>query len=89
MNRVETIKRIVRWTDFDEGIIPLYHIPGSENLADLVSKKHAFDLSLVDFASEWQNGKPWMKTELSHMPAKSYKDIVVEKSHNIEIMLRA
>ena len=62
LNRVETIRRMMEWTTGEEEV-PLYHIDGSINLANLLTKEHAPTVQDVSTGSEWQAGKPWMKLD--------------------------
>ena len=73
-NRVETIRRLIQWTtDRDE--IPLYHLAGKKNLADLLTKPHELVLDDVSKDSEWQKGSEWMKLPTDQLPLQSYEDI--------------
>ena len=73
-NRVETIRRLIQWTtDTDE--IPLYHISGERNMADLLTKPHPTTFECVGSGSEWQSGPQWMKLPTAELPVTAYKDI--------------
>ena len=76
LNRVETIRRMMEWTTGDEEV-PLYHIDGASNLADLLTKQHTLSINDVSTGSEWQTGKPWMKLDTDKMPLKQYSDLTV------------
>ena len=52
-NWVVTIRRQLRWTDREDEI-PLYHIAGTRNIADLLTKQHEFSIDLIKRNSEWQ-----------------------------------
>ena len=41
-NRVSTIRRMIEWTlELEDGAaLPLYHIDGERNIADLLTKEH-------------------------------------------------
>ena len=73
-NRVESIRRLIQWTG-DSEEIPLYHIQGTRNLADLVTKPLPLTFESVDGGSEWQNGSPWMRLPTKDLPCASYKQI--------------
>ena len=76
--RVESIRRLIQWTtNTDE--IPLYHIEGAQNLADLLTKEHEIKVENVSKGSEWQDGLPWMKIDLEKMNLISYENLSVEK----------
>ena len=38
-SRVETIRRMIEWTT-GRDYLPIYHVDGTMNLADLLTKKH-------------------------------------------------
>ena len=39
-NRVKSIVRLIEWTMCSTEKLPMYHIPGNCNLADLLTKHH-------------------------------------------------
>ena len=43
----------------------LYHVITEENLADLGTRPEKVRLTDVGPDSEWENGKPWMRCEVS------------------------
>ena len=49
-NRVMTILRMCDWTT-DKTEVPLFHIDGKHNLADLLIKKHEFSVEYVTLNS--------------------------------------
>ena len=55
--------------------LPLFHIEGERNLADLLTKKHDLQVSEVDMESEWQKGLDWMKLPTNQMPLTRYSDL--------------
>ena len=87
-NRVATIKTLISWTlsnsEIQSSTIPLYHIDGENNLADMLTKKEKFDCASVNFESEWVNGKPWMREKTSDMPLKSYESVKVPREYTDE-----
>ena len=69
-NRVEAIRRLIRWT-IDGDKIPLYHIPGDLNLADLVTKIHkeeVTEFNSIKGGTPWQAGLPWMQKPSAELP---------------------
>ena len=76
LNRVETIRRMIEWTTEDQDI-PLFHIDGTQNLADLLTKEHLLGVADVSTNSEWQEGKSWMRLATENMPIKRYSDLTV------------
>ena len=61
-NRVETILQMSKWTLGTERI-PLFHIDGSLNIADLLTKHHDISRTCIDIGSPWQVGLPWMSLQ--------------------------
>ena len=84
-NRVSTIRRFIDWTTGQGETIPLYHIPGPENIADLLTKEHQIRTDSISKDSEWQNGKCWMKGDLKDMPITQYSDLAVTETEAKEI----
>ena len=74
-NRVESIKRLIAWTLEDREEIPLYHIDGKLNLADLLTKPRNITEKDVGLESKWQNGLHWMTLPTCDLPITSYNDI--------------
>ena len=52
-SRVETIRRMIEWTTGHE-YLPLYHVDGELNLADLLTKKHDLTIEDLSIESMWQ-----------------------------------
>ena len=73
-NRVESIRRLIQWTT-DSDTLPLYHIKGPRNLADLVTKPHPISFDQTNAGSEWQDGAEWMTLPSSDMPIISYENV--------------
>ena len=65
---VETIHRMIEWTTGNE-LLPIYHIDGELNLADLLTKKQELMINDLSTGSVWQTGYPWMKLETKDMPS--------------------
>ena len=83
-NRVTRIRRLMEWTS-DSEELKLFHIPGNENPADLLTKKHQMKIELVDQNSWWQNGPSWMKQSLEDMPVTKYTDVAIQKDQVAEM----
>ena len=77
-NRVETIRRMIEWGTGEEEI-PLYHIDGTLNVADLLTKKHEISVEKVSIGSVWQDGLPWMKLDTELMPMMRYDELTMSK----------
>ena len=84
LNRVETIRRMMEWTTGEEEV-PLYHVDGTINIADLLTKEHDLTVRDISTASEWQAGKSWMKLDSEEMPLKKYSDLTVTQAIENEI----
>ena len=77
-NRVLTINRYLNWISdriVDESAL-IAHIPGAENVSDMLTKGHP-TLSSLDLASYWQNGPSWMMEDLESMPLTFFSDIAI------------
>ena len=75
-NRVESIRRLIQWTT-DSEALPLYHIKGPHNLADLITKPHPINFALTGAGSEWQGGADWMTLPFNEMPITSYENVIL------------
>jgi hypothetical protein len=67
-NRVQSIRHGIREFVDGEEVIPLYHIDGELNLADLLTKPRAIAVHDVSTHSEWMTGLPWMKLPTAELP---------------------
>ena len=86
LNRVETIRRMIEWITGDQNI-PLFHIDGTTNLADLLTKEHILGIQDVSTGSECQEGKPWMKLDTDTIPLKKYSDLTVTNEVDDQVKL--
>ena len=57
-----------------------FHIEGTANLADLLTKKHEIRIEDVSKGSDWIEGLDWMRKARSEMPLTSYEDLTIDKS---------
>jgi len=81
-NRVVTIRRYMEWASRIDDPLPLFHIAGEDNIADLLTKEHPITpLSLGPF-SEWTLGKSWMRKPFLDMPITKYSDLTVTVSES-------
>ena len=57
-NRVATVLRMVSWilSLADGESLPMYHIDGESNIADLLTKEHPIGAQDVSLGSLWQSG---------------------------------
>jgi hypothetical protein len=75
-NRVTEIRRLIQAATNTE-TLPLYHIDGKLNPADLITKPSNISPSDLTEDSIWVNGYDWMKLPLIEMPLTSYSDICI------------
>ena len=82
LNRVSEIRRIVSSLSGRSDNLPIYHIDGKNNIADLLTKFN--NLKPADLHSEscWINGMTWMKYKLEDMPIMSFSDIKLSAQQN-------
>ena len=79
-----TILRMCEWTA-GRTEVPLFHIVGKHNLADLLTKKHELRVESVTLNSVWQTGLPWMRLDTKNMPLLAYDQLRVEKPIEDEV----
>jgi hypothetical protein len=84
-SRVESIRRMIEWTDVPIEELPLVHIDGTMNIADLLTKHHVLSVSDFSPESEWHCGSEWMKLSFQDMPVKKYSSLVVDPQKYKEI----
>ena len=73
-----TILRLFDWTTGSKNN-PLFHIDGSLNLADLLTKKHELGIELVSKGPAWIERLDWMKKDkLKHAHLMVEKPIIAE-----------
>ena len=85
-SRVTSIRRMIEWTTGEVDDLPLYHIDGKMNIADLLTKKHSIKVADLDNESEWQAGLPWMLLSTVNMPLKRYSDLKLDNSNQTEMV---
>ena len=87
-NRVSTILPMVQWTLAlgDEDPLPLYHVDGEINVADLLTKEHSITVKDVSEGSLWQTGPAWLALPVSAMPLKKYNQIFMKKEEEKEAL---
>ena len=61
-NRVMTILRLLEWTTGTTEEV-LFHVDGSQNLADMLTKEHDIGIEAVSKGSYWIEGLPWMRKD--------------------------
>ena len=79
-NRVAEIRRCIEWSVGDiSSELPLYHIDGTQNVADLLTKTSTISVGDLGPTSRWQNGDSWMKLPSCLMPVTKYEDLTVSE----------
>ena len=75
--RVAEIRKHILGTTNPEGNIPLplYHIDGKLNVADLITKRHNIMPKDLNDESLWQKGYDWMTLPIEEMPITTYQNL--------------
>ena len=82
--RVEATRRLIQMTTGLEDI-PIFHIEGTTNLADLLTKYHELSVKSLSIGSKWQQGEDWMKKDLADMNLRTYSDLKPNPTEEAEI----
>ena len=78
--RVADIRRnILGSSDMSDKTLPLFHIDGKINIADLLTKPMDIQPNDLGIGSKWQEGMPWMTLPISKMPVTTYADLSISK----------
>ena len=82
-NRVAEIRRCIEWTVGDiSQELPLYHIDGDHNVADMLTKPHELTPDDLGPLSRWQKGDPWMNLPFTQMPITKYEELTVSEKED-------
>ena len=86
-NRVEAIRRMVNWTvDLQpDQKLPLYHVAGVDNIADMLTKAHMIGPNQVTIGSVWEAGHEWMTKPVEEMPIRIYDEFKAPMDKDAEI----
>ena len=79
LNRVTEIRRLIEGTIGPYENLPLYHIDGKLNIADMLTKPHGITPKDLGENSTWQNGNQWMKLDINDLPITRFSDLSVTK----------
>ena len=82
--RVEASRRLIQMTTGEEEI-PIFHIDGPKNIADLLTKYHELSIQDLSTGSLWQCGHPWMHKDEDHMNLHNYEDLKIDTNSTSEI----
>ena len=66
--------------------LPLYHVDGEQNIADLLTKEHFITVEDVSEGSLWQTGPAWLSQPMGTMPLKRYDQIYPKKEDEKEAL---
>ena len=83
-SRVESIRRLIEWTTGKNDEIPLFHIDGKLNIADLLTKEMEINLEDLASGSLWQSGPEWMALPVEDMPLMKYSDLKLDNAKQSE-----
>ena len=70
----------------DEDPLPLYHVDGEMNIADLLTKEHSITVKDVSEGSLWQTGPAWLSLPVDALPLKKYDQIYMKKEEEKEAL---
>jgi hypothetical protein len=71
-NRVQSIRHGIRQIVDGDEVIPLYHIDGNSNIADMITKPRRVSVSDVQHDSQWMCGLPWMRLPTEDLPKSQF-----------------
>jgi hypothetical protein len=71
-NRVQSIRQAIREISDGEERVPLFHIDGESNLADMVTKPRRIQLKDLQPNSPWMSGLPWMRLPTDDLPKTQF-----------------
>ena len=71
-NRVQAARHGIRLIVDSEETLPLYHIEGTENLADMITKPRKLLPSDLTSTSKWMTGLEWMTQPTADLPRSQY-----------------
>lgn len=71
-NRVQAARHGIRQVVNSEETLPLYHIDGTENLADMITKPRKIQVSDLVSTSRWMTGLQWMRRPTNDLPKSQY-----------------
>jgi hypothetical protein len=74
-NRVQAIHSMIRRMENNEEHVPLYHISGLENIADLLTKPRPVSHSDLQKESVWYTGLTWMALPNKDLPSDQFISI--------------
>lgn len=80
LNRVTEIRNLIQSVIESSDDIPLYHVEGKSNLADLLTKVNNLKPDDIGEDSAWIQGYDWMKLDVNSMPVTSFPQLQLSAS---------
>jgi len=77
-NRVQAITNMIRWMTEGKEEIPLFHVRGLENLADVLTKVRPIMLRDLQTTSAWFSGLNWMALPTPDLPREQFTTLPEE-----------
>ena len=84
--RVAAIRTTVEWTIGPYEVLPLYHIDGTANVADMLTKPMKIKPLDLGPNSLWMNGYKWMTLPLDQMPITKFSDLSYSDKEVSEVL---
>ena len=84
LNRVSEIRRIIKSITGSTDL-PLFHIDGKLNTADLLTKPNSLKPAQLQSDSSWMAGHTWMNLSLDKMPVMRFSDIQLSAQQDQQI----
>ncbi len=84
-SRVQAARGMIELTTGSKRI-PLFHIDGKLNLADLLTKPHELSVEDLGIGSIWQHGASWMNHDSHSLPISQYQDLLISSTDKDNIM---
>ena len=87
-NRAQAARHGIRRLVDSEETLPLYHIDGTENLADMITKSRKLVASELSATSQWMTGLEWMTRPTEHLPRSQFlvpEDPSEEQQVSVEV----
>ena len=87
-NRAQAARHGIRRLVDSEEILPLYHIEGTENLADMITKPRKLTALDLSPTSQWMTGLEWMTLPTDSLPRSQFlvpEDPTEEEQVSLEV----
>ena len=84
--RVAAIRTTVEWTIGPYEVLPLYHIDGIENVANMLAEPMKIKPLDLGLNSLWMNGYKWRTLPLDQMPITKFSDLSYSDKEVSEVL---